>query len=170
MIRLRAFPLLFLAVLVVAWSPAAVDGQISICWYCVESPFKPDPNDPDNNSEICQGGSVGRAQCAQAGTPEYHLCLPYGPICGGDVIAAADEMAVQSARAGRLLTIDGGHLVLTEGHEVVVMRTCGTEIARLAVSELNVQTNLFAIDPAQRSRYPDGLGATAEPRRGILEE
>lgn len=110
----KMFPLAAVAVVAAALSPANATGQISSCWRCVDSPFKPDPDDPENNSSVCEGWYSGRADCAQAGTPEYHQCLDYGPRCWDDVLAAADEMAVESVR-GRSSAAGGWRPFRPEG-------------------------------------------------------
>ena len=168
----KMFPLLAVAMVAAASSPADVAGQISSCMRCVDSPFKPDPDDPDNNSTICQGWYSGRTECAQQGTPDYHLCLVYGPRCWDDVFAAADETAVEFAKLGQILPDDGDHFVLTQGDDLVVMRKCGAEIARLAISEVRSgggHLGPLTIRP-ERSEHPDGPVAIADLTRGALEE
>ena len=169
MIR-KLLPLLAVAMVAAASSPAPATGQISSCFLCDDSPFQ-----PDNGSEICVGWYWGAAHCAQAGTPDFHLCLPYGGFCSDDVFVAADEMAVESVRAGQALPIDGDHLVLTEGDDIVVKRKCGAEIARFAMSDSRApdnQAGILAIGPTEKSRHPERhIPATdRDRRRGILEE
>ena len=164
----KLLPLLAVATVAATSSPAPATGQISSCWLCEDSPFQ-----PGNGSEICVGWYWGRAHCAQAGTPDFHLCLPCGGFCWDDVFAAADEMAIESVRAGQMLRMDGDHLVLTEGDDIVVMRKCGAEIARFAMSELkgaDDQAGLLAIGPTERLQHPERHIPATDRRRGILEE
>ena len=163
----RLFPLLAVAVGAVASSPAVVAGQISSCWLCEES-----PSQPDNESEICVGWYWGKHDCAQIGSPDFHICDPYGGWCWDGLLAAADEVAVESVRVGELLSAEGDHLVLTEGDDIVVMRKCGAEIARFAMSELKSSDDRagpLAIGPTG-SKYPDTRVGAIDRRPGILEE
>lgn len=152
----KLFPLLAVTTVAAASSPAEVAGQVvGTCWMCVESPFQ-----PDNGSEICQGWFWGSEHCAQAGSPDFHLCFPYGDVCRTEVSAAADEIAVELIRGGQSLPLDGDHLILTEGNEIVVMRKCGAEIARFAVAglkgaDVRESDRVLAIGPPVRPRHPN---------------
>jgi len=162
----RLFPLLAVAVVAVASSPADVAGQISSCWVCVKSIFQ-----PDNNSTICQGWYSGTEHCAQAGSPDFHLCLDYGGPCDDGVFAAGDDVAVESVLAGQMLPVDGGHFVMTERDDIVIMRKCGAVIVRFAMSELKSggdHAAPLAVGPMETSDRRGRPVATAYPRRGIL--
>ena len=164
----KMFPVLFVAMFAVGYAPAEVAGQISSCAICKVSDFQ-----PDNGSTICVGWYWGSAYCAQQGTPDFHLCLLYGEFCWDDVFAAADERAVESLREGQIPPIEGDHLILTEGDDILVMRKCGAVIARFAMSELwaaDEHADLVASGPKQGSENADILVAATEPRWGVLQE
>jgi len=167
----RMFPLLAVAVVAGGWLPADVAGQLSSCWVCAESPFTPEPD--DNGSTVCRGWYWGASDCAQKGTPERHWCDLSEDLCWDEVLTAADELAVASVRAGLIPPIGGDHFVLTEGDDILVMRSCGAEIARFAVSELKGargRTGLLAIGTTEGSEDPVIAVAATGHRRGILEE
>ena len=162
----KMFPVLFVAMFAVGYAPAEVAGQISSCAICEKSDFQ-----PGNGSTICVGSYSGRKHCAQQGDADFHLCLAYGESCWDDVFAAADEMAVESLRKGKMLPIEGDHLILTEGDDILVMRKCGAVIARFAMSELqdaDEHAGLLASGPTQGSEHADILVAATEPRRRVL--
>lgn len=63
-----------------------------------------------------------------------------------------------------MLPMDGDHLVLTEGNDIVVMRKCRAEIARFATSELkdaDSHAGILAIAPTVGSQHPDRPVGTA---------
>lgn len=135
--------------------PADVTAQVGTCWVCVPSDFHP----TSPFSTMCQGQLLGRTYCASKGTQAFHLCIPYGPVCWSGMSGAADELAVASAKAGLTPAIDSDYLVVAEANEIVVMRRCGAEVARFAVSDRGVdgRAGLAAMDP------PDALGRAAAP-------
>lgn len=164
----RMFPVLFVAVFAVAAWPGEAAGQVSSCWLCTGSEFQ-----PDNGSTVCRSWYWGADDCVHRGSEHFHWCDLGPDFCFDDVFSAADEMAVEGVRAGQLLPMEGDYVVLTEADDIVILRRCGAEVARFAVSELKAagdRTGSLAIGPGARSEHPDiPVAATALHRR-VLEE
>ena len=151
-------------------APTDVTAQVSTCYGCFKSYFQP----THPSSQMCAGSSSGRSKCASAGTPEFHLCLPYGTRCGSGVSGAADDLAVASARAGLTPSIDSDYLVVAEAGDIVVMRRCGAEVARFAMSERGAESRagLVAMDPTDGLEHPEVpiMAAASDPRQRISEQ
>ena len=154
----------------VAVVPTGGTAQVSTCWECIESGFEP----TDPLSTMCSGALFGRTNCINPGTPEFHLCLDYGPLCWPGKSGAEDELAVASARAGLTPSIDSNYLVLAEAGDVVVLRRCGAEVARFAMSERGVESPaglvaMHQVDRLEHPRVPYQVAAT-DPRQRTSEQ
>ena len=165
----RGWAALWFAV-TMAFVPTDAAAQVGACWVCVPSEF------PDTSpfSTMCTLDLIGSTYCASKGTKDFHLCLPFGPVCTPGVTGAADELAVASVRAGLTLPIDGDYLVVAEAGDIVVMRRCGAEVARFTMGdrEVNGRAGLLAMDPTDGLRHP-GVGVTStasQPRKQPTEQ
>ena len=150
--------------------PTDVTAQVGACWVCVRSEF------PDTSpfSTMCTLDLIGRTYCSSQGTKEFHVCLPFGPVCVSGVTGAADELAVASVRAGVTLPIDSDYLVVAEAGDILVMRRCGAEVARFTMSERGAKRRAggLAMNPADRLEHPEvGVTSTASgPRKQASEQ
>lgn len=150
--------------------PTDVTAQVGTCWVCVKSEF------PDTSpfSTMCTLDLIGRTYCASQGSKDFHVCLPFGPVCVSGVTGAADELAVASVRAGVTLPIDGDYLVVAEAGDIVVMRRCGAEVARFTMSERGAKhrAGVLAMNPTDLLEHPEvGVTSTASgPRKQASEQ